>query len=222
MKYRCISADSHLEIRPDRYTKRVPAKYRDRAPKVIVLEDGSLAVLQEGQPLERLISNISCGLPYEERRPFDPAPGENYENSPGTGSPESSRHSGGKIGPEAACLHGRDPRKHKRRDWSCQSLDPAKAGSVKKMITGVFHGMAHARTHRQEAIALVMSKWKLDRDIAEKAFDLMIKTWSENGLASDQAVQLGIEESLKVSSSKHRFRSRESLISAWHVRCFAS
>jgi hypothetical protein len=62
--------------------------------------------------------------------------------------------------------------------------------------------MAHARTHRQEAIALVMSKWKLDRDIAEKAFDLMIKTWSENGLASDQAVQLGIEESLKVSSSK--------------------
>jgi hypothetical protein len=76
MKYRCISADSHLEIRPDRYTKRVPAKYRDRAPKVIVLENGSLAVLQEGQPLERLISNISCGLPYEERRPFDPAPGE--------------------------------------------------------------------------------------------------------------------------------------------------
>src|SRR5499433_4248898 len=88
MKYRCISADSHLEIRPDRYAKRVPAKYRDRAPKVITLEDGTLAVLQEGQPLERLISNISCGLPYEERRPFDPLPGENYENSAGTGSPE--------------------------------------------------------------------------------------------------------------------------------------
>jgi NitT/TauT family transport system substrate-binding protein len=73
---------------------------------------------------------------------------------------------------------------------------------VKRIITGVFHGMAHARTHRQEAITLVMSKWKLERDIAEKAFDLMVKTWSENGLASDQAVQLGIEESLKVSSSK--------------------
>jgi hypothetical protein len=56
MKYQCISADSHLEIRPDRYAKRVPEKFRDRAPKVITLEDGSLAVLQEGQPLERLIS----------------------------------------------------------------------------------------------------------------------------------------------------------------------
>jgi NitT/TauT family transport system substrate-binding protein len=73
---------------------------------------------------------------------------------------------------------------------------------IKKMISGVFRGMAHARTYRQESIALVMSKWKMDRDVAEKAFDLMLTTWSENGQASDQAVQVGIEESLKVSSSK--------------------
>ena len=104
MNYRCISADSHLEIRPDRYTKRVPAKYRDRAPKVINLEDGTLAVLQEGQPLERLISNISCGLPYEERRPFDPLPGENYENSPGTGSPEQRLQEQDKDGVDAEVL----------------------------------------------------------------------------------------------------------------------
>jgi ABC-type nitrate/sulfonate/bicarbonate transport system substrate-binding protein len=73
---------------------------------------------------------------------------------------------------------------------------------IKRMITGVFKGMAHARAHRQDSIALVMSKWKLERDIAEKAFDLTVKTWSETGTASDQAVLVGIEESLKVSSSK--------------------
>jgi NitT/TauT family transport system substrate-binding protein len=73
---------------------------------------------------------------------------------------------------------------------------------IKKMITGVFKGMAHARAYRQDSIALVMSKWKLERDVAEKAFDLVLRTWSENGLASDQALQVGIEESLKVSSSK--------------------
>jgi hypothetical protein len=56
--------------------------------------------------------------------------------------------------------------------------------------------------HRPESIALVMSKWKMERDIAEKAFDLMLKTWSDNGQASDPALQAGIEESLKVSSSK--------------------
>ena len=70
------------------------------------------------------------------------------------------------------------------------------------MITGIFKGMAHARTNRQESIELVMSKWRLEREVAEKAFDLVLHTWSENGLASDQALQIGIEESLKVSSSK--------------------
>jgi NitT/TauT family transport system substrate-binding protein len=73
---------------------------------------------------------------------------------------------------------------------------------IKKMITGVFRGMAYARTHRPQSIALVMSKWKMERDVAEKAFDLMLRTWSDNGQASDQAVQIGIDESLKVSSSK--------------------
>jgi hypothetical protein len=67
---------------------------------------------------------------------------------------------------------------------------------------GSFSRHAHARAHRQESIGLVMSKWKIERDVAEKALDLMMKTWSDNGQASDQALQAGIEESLKVSSSK--------------------
>ena len=71
---------------------------------MITLEDGTLAVLQEGQPLERLISNISCGVPYEERRPFDPLPGENYENSPGTGSPEQRLREQDKDGVDAEVL----------------------------------------------------------------------------------------------------------------------
>jgi ABC-type nitrate/sulfonate/bicarbonate transport system substrate-binding protein len=73
---------------------------------------------------------------------------------------------------------------------------------VKKMIAGVFRGMAHARSHRAESIALISSRWKMERDVAERAFDLMLKTWSENGQASDQAMQIGIEESLKISSGK--------------------
>jgi predicted TIM-barrel fold metal-dependent hydrolase len=71
---------------------------------VITLEDGTLAVLQEGQPLERLISNISCGVPYEERRPFDPLPGEHYEKSPGTGSPEQRLREQDKDGVDAEVL----------------------------------------------------------------------------------------------------------------------
>lgn len=73
---------------------------------------------------------------------------------------------------------------------------------IKKMIAIAFRGMAHARAQRQESITLVMTRWKLEREVAEKAFDLTVKTWSENGIASDQALQQGIEESLKVSNSK--------------------
>ena len=73
---------------------------------------------------------------------------------------------------------------------------------IRKMIAVAFRGMSHARAQRQESIALIMSRWKLEREIAEKAFDSTIKTWAENGISSDQALQAGIEESLKVSNSK--------------------
>jgi hypothetical protein len=88
VKYRCISADSHLEVKPEVYTCRVPIKYRDHTPRTIRLHNGALAVLQEGRRLEWLMPDISCGLSYKERRPFDPAPEDDYEHMPGTGSPE--------------------------------------------------------------------------------------------------------------------------------------
>jgi len=73
---------------------------------------------------------------------------------------------------------------------------------IKKMIAVAFRGMAHARAQRADAISLIMTKWKLEREVAEKAFDLMIKTWTDTGVASDQALQDGIEESLRVTKTK--------------------
>ena len=45
-----ISSDGHLEVRPERWTPRMPAKYRDKAPRTIKLPDGGDAILVEGQP----------------------------------------------------------------------------------------------------------------------------------------------------------------------------
>jgi len=73
---------------------------------------------------------------------------------------------------------------------------------VRKMIAVAFRGMAHARAQRQDSVALIMSKWKLEREVGEKAFDMMIRTWSDNGTASDQALRMGIEESLRLSNTK--------------------
>jgi hypothetical protein len=50
-QYKLMSADGHLEVPPERWTHRVPAKYRDRAPHTIHLPDGGDALMIEGQPL---------------------------------------------------------------------------------------------------------------------------------------------------------------------------
>jgi ABC-type nitrate/sulfonate/bicarbonate transport system substrate-binding protein len=73
---------------------------------------------------------------------------------------------------------------------------------IKKMIAVAFRGMTQARAQRQDSVGLIMAKWKLQREVAEKAFDMMIKTWTDNGMSSDAALQAGIEESLRISNSK--------------------
>src|SRR5215217_3081894 len=44
-----ISSDGHLEVRPERWTPRMPAALRDKAPRTIKLPDGGDAILIEGQ-----------------------------------------------------------------------------------------------------------------------------------------------------------------------------
>ena len=82
-EYQLISADSHLEISPDRWTDRVPAQYRDYAPQLIKLADGGDGVIIENRPLYVLGLAITA-KPYEEHTPV----GIRYEGSPGAGSPD--------------------------------------------------------------------------------------------------------------------------------------
>lgn len=82
-KYRLFSADSHLEISPQRWTGRVPARYRDRAPRLVKLPNGGDGVVVEGRPLYVLGLAIA-GKPYERHE----LSGLNYEGSEGAGTPE--------------------------------------------------------------------------------------------------------------------------------------
>ena len=49
--YQIISADGHLEGPPDAWTKYVPERWRDRAPRMIPLPEGGEGWLIEGMPL---------------------------------------------------------------------------------------------------------------------------------------------------------------------------
>jgi len=57
-KYRVISADGHVETPPE-WTKYVPDRWQDRAPRLIDLPDGGEGWLIEGQPLLRNGQNIT-------------------------------------------------------------------------------------------------------------------------------------------------------------------
>jgi predicted TIM-barrel fold metal-dependent hydrolase len=82
-EYKYISGDTHLEVPAWRWTNRVPEKYRDRAPRTVRLANGGDALLIEGIAL-RENANDMYGGKADTWRPN----GNNYDNTPGTGTPE--------------------------------------------------------------------------------------------------------------------------------------
>ncbi len=65
-EYRLVSADSHLDLNPDVWTHRVPAKYRGRAPKVVRQENGSDAIVCDGGRPNSIGITRNVGVPFEE------------------------------------------------------------------------------------------------------------------------------------------------------------
>ena len=82
--YRYISGDSHLEIDAKWWVGRVPQKYRDQAPRLVRLPDGSDAWAIEGQPLRQVPFDLYGGKGREVWKPY----GQNYATTPGTGPAE--------------------------------------------------------------------------------------------------------------------------------------
>lgn len=62
-----ISADSHINEPPDTFTARVPAKFRDRAPRVERFKDGDAWVMEGALDPINFGANCSAGLPLEQR-----------------------------------------------------------------------------------------------------------------------------------------------------------
>src|SRR5215470_7258406 len=80
-----ISSDGHLEVRPERWTVRMPARHRERAPRTIKLPDGGDAILVEGQPPYPVpFLDLRAGRTNETWQPF----GVTVEDTAGVGPPE--------------------------------------------------------------------------------------------------------------------------------------
>ncbi|HLY64454.1 MAG TPA: amidohydrolase family protein [Chloroflexota bacterium] len=79
-----ISGDSHLETDSKHWIERVPAKHRDRAPRLVRLPDGGDAWLAEGAPLTETPFDLYGGKGRENWWPF----GQSLDNTAGTGPAE--------------------------------------------------------------------------------------------------------------------------------------
>ena len=71
-KYLVISADDHIVEPPDTWEGRVPAKFAERAPRVIEKDDKSQTWLYDGQELPNVGFNAVIGRPVDEYS-FEPS-----------------------------------------------------------------------------------------------------------------------------------------------------
>jgi len=84
-QYDFISSDTHLEVLPERWTGRVPARYRDQMPRTVTHPDGGDAIQIEGAPLfQAAYLDLRAGRTSEDWQPF----GVRVEETAGVGSPE--------------------------------------------------------------------------------------------------------------------------------------
>jgi predicted TIM-barrel fold metal-dependent hydrolase len=80
-----LSSDGHLEVLPERWTPRMPASLRARAPRTVKLPDGGDAILVEGQPPRPVpFLDLRAGRTNETWQPF----GVTVDDTAGVGPPE--------------------------------------------------------------------------------------------------------------------------------------
>lgn len=111
-QYRYFSADSHFESAPENWTYRVPAKYRDRAPRRIKLADGRDAIIEKGQPLEYRGTNLFAGKAPQEFNPVH----LDFDHSVGAGSPQQRIEEQDADGIDGELLFASEARNTKIKD----------------------------------------------------------------------------------------------------------
>jgi predicted TIM-barrel fold metal-dependent hydrolase len=68
--YRLIDADTHVNEPPDLWADRVPAKFRDRAPRMEHFEQGDAWVVEGAPDPINFGFNAAAGIPRDQRKPW--------------------------------------------------------------------------------------------------------------------------------------------------------
>lgn len=72
---------------------------------------------------------------------------------------------------------------------------------VKRMVRGFVKSLVYLRKEKSRVVELIAKQYNLDGDLAEKSYQVIIKTLSANGSASDAAIENVIQQTLKANKS---------------------
>jgi NitT/TauT family transport system substrate-binding protein len=75
-------------------------------------------------------------------------------------------------------------------------------GQVKRMVRGFVKSLVFLRKEKNKVVEMIAKQWKIEPDIAEKSYQVMIQTFSANGSASDSAIENVIQQTLKANKSQ--------------------
>lgn len=128
--YRFISSDCHMTHAPHHWRHWVPEKYREYAPRLVRLADGSAAIQNENRPLDvQAVSGTTYGFPPEQWGPENRVKFEELDQTPGAGRGEQRLGDQDRDGIDAEVLF---PDVAGRNDWMEISDDDA------------YHAVVHA------------------------------------------------------------------------------
>jgi len=75
-------------------------------------------------------------------------------------------------------------------------------GQVKRMVRGFVKSLVFLRKEKNRVVEMIAKQWQIEPDIAEKSYQVMLKTFSANGAASDSAIENVIQQTLKANKSQ--------------------
>ena len=82
-----------------------------------------------------------------------------------------------------------------------------KPEQVKKVLRSVLNGLKYLRGHREEAVTMAMEWLSLDRDLAERSYDVMLPNYSLDGGIDPAALKASVELIGQRSGSRGQWKN---------------
>lgn len=65
---------------------------------------------------------------------------------------------------------------------------------IQRLVRATLRGINFAKTNKQESVRSIMRWAAMDQSLADGSYDMAVSSWSSNGVASSQGLQIAMEE----------------------------